>query len=62
MVLFFLPFTSHFFGWSSIDMLITILIKAWIYVGVMSIFMGALTGNSGFNTPITNVFTLHELK
>ncbi|MEE9510257.1 MAG: hypothetical protein V3V81_07165 [Candidatus Bathyarchaeia archaeon] len=43
-------------------MLITILIKAWIYVGVMSIFMGALTGNSGFNTPITNVFTLHELK
>lgn len=43
-------------------MLITILVKAWIEVGVMSIFMGVLTGNSGFNTLIKNVLTLREVK
>jgi len=28
----------------------------------MSVFMGALTGNSGFNTLITNVLTPREVK
>jgi len=61
-VLFFLTLVPHFFGWASVGMLITILIKAWIEVGVMSVFMGALTGNSGFNTLITNVLTPREVK
>ena len=52
----------HFFGWASVGMLITILVKAWIEVGVMSIFMGALTGNAGFNTLIKNGLTLREVK
>lgn len=59
---FFLALIPHFFGWASVDMLITILVKAWIEVGVMSIFMGVLTGNSGFNTLIKNVLTLREVK
>jgi len=56
-VFFFLTLVPYFFGWASVGMLITILIKAWIEIGVMSVFMGALTGNSGFNTLITKVFT-----
>jgi len=60
--LFFLTLVPHFFVWASVGMLITILIKAWIEVGVMSVFMGALTGNSGFNTLITNVLTPREVK
>ncbi len=59
---FFLALIPHFFGWASVGMLITILVKAWIEVGVMSIFMGVLTGNSGFNTLIKNVLTLREVK
>lgn len=50
---FFLALMPHFFGWASVGMLITILVKAWIEVGVMSIFMGVLTGNAGFNTLIS---------
>ena len=60
--LFFLTIVPHFFGWASVGMLITILVKAWIEIGVMSIFMGALTGNFGFNTLIKNVLTPREVK
>ncbi len=56
-VFFFLTLVPYFFGWASVGMLITILIKAWIEVGFMSVFMGALTGNSGFTALITNVLT-----
>jgi LytS/YehU family sensor histidine kinase len=59
---FFLALVPHFFGWASVGMLITILVKAWIEVGVMSIFMGVLTGNAGFNTLITNGLTPREVK
>jgi hypothetical protein len=59
---FFLALIPHFFGWASVGMLITILVKAWIEVGVMSIFMGVITGNSGFNTLRINGLTPREVK
>jgi len=48
-VFFFLALIPHFFGWISIPLVISIGIKAWMELAVMSILIGALVGNSGFS-------------
>lgn len=48
-------FISHF---GSIHLLvISILTKAWIEISLLSVFMGALVGNHGFNDFVSRVFT-----
>jgi uncharacterized membrane protein len=48
-------FTLYF---GSINLLvISILTKAWVEIGLMSIFMGTLVGNSGFNDFVYRLFT-----
>ena len=61
-IFFFLVLVPYFFGWASVSLLISILVKAWIEIGVMSVLMGALTGNGGFNTFMTKILTLHKVK
>jgi len=61
-VFFFLTLVPYFFGWASVSLLISILVKAWIEIGVMSILIGSLIGNGGFNTFMTKLFTLHKVK
>lgn len=48
-VFFFLALIPYFFGWVSIPLVISIGIKAWMELAVMSILIGALMGNSGFS-------------
>lgn len=47
-ILYFTVLVPYFFGWINIPLLVTILVKAWIEIAVMSILMAALTGNGGF--------------
>jgi len=47
-------------GWVSVSLLIYILIKAWIEIALMSVFMGTLTGNGGFNNFMANFITMHK--
>jgi uncharacterized membrane protein len=48
-------FTLYF---GSINLLVlSILTKAWVEIGLMSIFMGTLVGNSGFNDFVCRLFT-----
>jgi LytS/YehU family sensor histidine kinase len=48
-------FTLYF---GSIHLLVlSILAKAWVEIALLSIFMGTLVGNSGFNDFVTRVFT-----
>jgi len=61
-VFFFIVLVPFFFGWASVSLLISILVKAWIEIGVMSILMGALIGNDGFNAVIIKLLTLHKVK
>ena len=48
-VFFFLALIPFFFGWVSIALVISVGIKAWMELAVMSILVGALVGNSGFS-------------
>ena len=59
---FFLVLVPYFLGWVSVSLLIYILIKAWIEIALMSVFMGALTGNDGFSNFMVNFFTIRKLK
>lgn len=59
---FFLTLVPQFFGWASVGLLISILVKAWIEIGFMSVFMGALTGNDGFSTLVTRFLTMRKVK
>jgi len=57
-VAYFMVLVPYFFGWSSVPLLISILVKAWIEIAFMSVLMGALAGNSGFASFISTFFTL----
>lgn len=59
-IVFFTVLVPYVFGWISIPLLITILVKAWIEITVMSILMGALTGNSGFRTFMNNFLAVRK--
>jgi len=61
-VFFFLVLVPFFFGWASVSLLISILVKAWIEIGVMGVLMGALIGNDGFNAVMMKLLTLHKVK
>ncbi len=47
-IFYFTVLVPYFFEWISIPLLITILVKAWSEIAVMSALMGALSGNDGF--------------
>ena len=49
-VFFFLGMVPFFFGWVSVPLLITILVKAWFEIAFMSFFMGMLRKSVGFST------------
>lgn len=62
-VFYFLGPVPYFLGWSlafSVSLLITILVKAWIEIALMSVLMGALTGNGGFKTFMANFLPLRK--
>jgi len=58
-VFFFLALIPFFFGWMSVPLVISISIKAWMELGVMSVLIGALAGNSGFRDFMTAFFNSH---
>lgn len=58
-VFFFLALIPFFFGWLSVPLVISISIKAWMELGVMSVLIGALAGNSGFRDFISAFFDSH---
>lgn len=59
-VFFFLVLVPYFFAGSSIafliPLLVSIAVKAWIEMVVMSVLMGALVGNSGFSAYMAAFF------
>jgi hypothetical protein len=62
-ILFFLVLVPYFLGpapWFTMALLISILAKAWLETFVMSVLMGALTGNVGFTHFITSILTSHK--
>jgi len=62
-VFFFLALVPRFLGplpWLTVSVLISILVKAWIEIALMSAFMGALTGSAGFTTFVTSFFTVRK--
>lgn len=48
-VFFFLVLVPFFLGWLDVALLISITVKAWMEMAVMSVLMAALVGNTGFN-------------
>jgi len=59
---FFLVLVPYFLGWVSVSLLIYILIKAWIEIALMGVFMGALAGNGGFSDFMINFLTIHKVR
>lgn len=62
-VFFFLAMVPSFLSFpiaACITQLIVVLVKAWIEISFMSFFMGALKGNVGFNTLVTNYLSIHR--
>jgi len=61
-VFFFLALVPYFFGWVSVPLVISIGIKAWMELGVMSVLVGALLGNNGFSEFMSAYFSFHRMK
>jgi hypothetical protein len=61
-VFFFLALVPYFLGWLDPLLLISIAIKAWMEMGLMSVLMGALVGNSGFSAYMSAFFNSHKPK
>lgn len=64
-IFFFLTLVPYFLGplpWLTLGLLISILVKAWTEIALMSVFMAALTGNVGFSTFVKNFFTVHKIQ
>jgi len=55
-VIFFLTLVPYFFGWLDIPLLVSIAVKAWMELAVISILMGALMGNNGFSDFMSTFF------
>jgi predicted membrane protein len=59
-IFFFLSLVPALLGWpiaTSVAILSAISVKAWIEIALMSILMGALVGNNGFNAFMANFFS-----
>ncbi len=61
-VFFFLVLVPYFLGWLDIALLVSISVKAWMEMAVMSVLMGALVGNSGFTAYMSTFFNAHKPK
>ena len=61
-VFFFLALVPYVFGWVSVPLVISIGIKAWMELVVMSVLVGALLGNNGFSEFMSAYFDSHGLK
>ena len=61
-VFFFLALVPYFFGWLSVALVVSIGIKAWMELGVMSVLVGALLGNNGFSEFMSAYFNTRKLK
>lgn len=61
-VFFFLVLVPYFFGWVSMALLVSIAVKAWIEIVVMSVLMGALVGNGGFSAYMIAFFNSRKNK
>jgi len=62
-IFFFIVLVPYFLGpapWLTMGLLISILAKAWLETSLMSVFMGALTGNVGFTTFVTSNLTARK--
>jgi len=64
-IFFFLALVPLFLGpapWLTASLLVSILVKAWIEVALMSIFLSALTGNQGFTAFVSSFFTERKVR
>jgi len=61
-VFFFLVLVPYFLGWVNIPLLVSIAIKSWMELIVISILMGALAGNNGFSTFMSAFFDSRKPK
>ena len=61
-VLFFLVLVPSVLGWLDFPLLVSIAIKAWMEMAVMSVLMGALVGNNGFSAYMATFFNAHKPK
>jgi hypothetical protein len=62
-IFFFVTLVPYFLGpapWLTEGLLISILIKAWLETFLMSVFMGALAGNVGFTSFVTNILNARK--
>ncbi|MFB0566964.1 MAG: ECF transporter S component [Candidatus Bathyarchaeia archaeon] len=59
-VFFFLVLVPYFLGWLNLALLVSIAVKAWMEMVVMSVLMAALVGNMGFSVFIVNFLKLHK--
>lgn len=55
-IFFFLALVPYFFGWVNLPLLVSIAVKAWMEMIIMSALMGALIGNNGFNAFMSTFF------
>jgi hypothetical protein len=62
-IFFFVTLVPYFLGpapWLTEGLLLSILIKAWLETFMMSLFMGALTGNVGFRSFVSNILSARK--
>lgn len=64
-IAFFIFLVPYFLGpasesWLTMAVLISILVKAWLETGLISAFMGALTGNVGFTTFVSGILNARK--
>ncbi len=59
-VFFFLVLVPYFFLWLNLPLLVSITVKAWMEITVMSVLMAALVGNTGFSAFVVNFLKSHE--
>jgi hypothetical protein len=59
-VFFFLVLVPYFLGWLNLALLVSIAVKAWMEIIIMSILMGALVGNMGFSAFMVNFLKVHK--
>jgi len=53
---FFLFLVPYILGWLNVPLLVSIEVKAWGEISIMSVLMAALIGNKGFSTFMLNFF------
>lgn len=62
-IFFFVTLVPYFLGpapWLTEGLLVSILIKAWLETFLMSLFMGALTGNVGFTSFVSKILSARK--